>query len=400
MNILSDRINNLSESATLEMSRKSRELKALGHDVINLSIGEPDFNTPEIVKEAGVAAINNNQTHYTPVSGIQDLRKAISDKFRNENGLDYAPGQIVVSNGAKQSIANAFLCLINRDDEVLVPAPYWVSYPEMVKLAEGIVIEIPTTIAQDFKVSPEQIEAAITPKTKAIIFSSPCNPTGSVYSVEELEAIAKVIAAHPNVFIISDEIYEYINYNGKHESIAQFDFIKDRVITINGVSKGYAMTGWRIGYMAASHVIASACNTLQGQTTSGPCSVSQLASLNAIQNLSHNSGEIITMLRAFEERKLLVLDKLAEIPGIEANNPNGAFYVFPHIQHYIGMSNGEAEIKSDNDLCLYLLEKAHVAAVPGSAFGSPGYMRISYATSSENLVEALKRIKEALSKLS
>ena len=400
MNILSDRINNLSESATLEMSRKSRELKALGHDVINLSIGEPDFNTPEIVKEAGIAAINNNQTHYTPVSGIQELRQAISDKFKNENGLDYAPGQIVVSNGAKQSIANAFLCLINPGDEVLVPAPYWVSYPEMVKLAEGTVVEIPTTIAQDFKVSPEQIESAITPKTKAIIFSSPCNPTGSVYSVEELKAIARVIAAHPNIFIISDEIYEYINYNGKHESIAQFDFIKDRVITINGVSKGYAMTGWRIGYMASNAIVASACNTLQGQTTSGASSISQYASLNALQNLSHSSKEIKTMLAAFKERRQLVLSKLAEIPGIKANNPSGAFYVFPYIQHYIGMSNGEIKINSDTDLCLYLLEKAHVAAVPGSAFGSPGYMRISYATSNENLTKALKRIKEALSKLS
>jgi len=400
MNILSDRINNLSESATLEMSRKSRELKALGHDVINLSIGEPDFDTPEIVKEAGIAAINNNQTHYTPVSGIADLRQAISDKFKNENGLDYSPAQIVVSNGAKQSIANTFLCLINPGDEVLVPAPYWVSYPEMVKLAEGIVVEIPTTITRDFKVTPEQIELAITPKTKAIIFSSPCNPTGSVYSVKELEAIAKVIAAHPNIFVISDEIYEYINYNGKHESIAQFDFIKDRVITINGVSKGYAMTGWRIGYMAASPLVAGACNTLQGQTTSGPCSISQQASLKAVRELSHDSNEIKVMLNAFEERKHLVLGKLAEIPGIEANDPSGAFYVFPYIQHYIGLSDGETKIGSDSDLCLYLLDKAHVAAVPGTAFGSPGYLRISYATSSENLTEALKRIKGALARLS
>ena len=400
MNILSDRIKVLSESATLEMTRKGRELKALGHDVISLSIGEPDFNTPEIIKEAAISAVKNNYTHYTPVSGIPELRQAISDKFKNENGLDYAPSQIVVSNGAKQSIGNALLCLINAGDEVLVPAPFWVSYPEMIKLAHGTVVEIPATIEQDFKVSAEQIESAITPNTKAIIFSSPCNPTGSVYSKDELEAIARVIASHPNIFIISDEIYEYINYGGKHESIAQFDFIKDRVITINGVSKGYAMTGWRIGYMAAPPLIAAACNKLQGQTTSGPSSISQRASLKAIQSLTHESDEITKMLRAFKERRQLVIDKLAEIPGIESNNPDGAFYVFPSVHHYIGLKHGEKKIENDTDLCLYILEKAYVATVPGSAFGSPGHIRISYATSSENLIEALKRIKEALSELS
>lgn len=399
MNILSDRIKNLSESATLEMSRKSRELKALGLDVINLSIGEPDFNTPETVKNAGIDAINNNHTHYTPVSGIQDLRQAISDKFKNENGIDYEPGQVVVSNGAKQSISNVFFCIINPGDEVIIPAPYWVSYPEMVKLAEGKVIEIPTTIAQDFKISPEQLKAAITPKTKAIIFSSPCNPTGSVYSASELEAIARVLAVHPNIYIISDEIYEYINFNGKHESISQFSFIKDQVITINGVSKGYAMTGWRIGYMAATTEIVKACNKLQGQTTSGSSSISQWASLQAINNLSADSKEISAMISAFKERKQLVLDKLSEIPGIKTNNPKGAFYVFPSIKQFIGRENGETKINSDSDLCLYLLEKAHVATVPGSAFGSPGYIRISYATSTKNLIEALKRIKDALSQL-
>jgi len=399
MNILSDRIKVLSESATLEMTRKGRELKALGHDVISLSIGEPDFNTPEIIKEAAISAINNNFTNYTPVSGIPELKQTISDKFKNENGIDFAPGQIVVSNGAKQSIGNALLCLINAGDEVLVPAPYWVSYPEMIKLAHGTVVEIPTTIEQDFKVTPEQIESAITPNTKAIIFSSPCNPTGSVYSKDELEAIARVIASHPNIFIISDEIYEYINYGGKHESIAQFDFIKERVIAINGVSKGYSMTGWRIGYMAASPVIAAACNKLQGQTTSCPSSISQMASLKAIQSLSHKSDEIKIMLKAFKERKQLVIDKLAEIPGIEVNNPDGAFYVFPYVQHYIGLKHGEKKIENDTDLCLYILDKAFVATVPGSAFGSPGYIRISYATSNENLIEALKRIKEALAEL-
>ena len=400
MNILSDRILKLSESATLEMTRRSRDLKAQGHNVINLSIGEPDFNTPENVKEAAIEAINNNQTHYTPVSGIPELRKAIVKKLKKDNNLDFDFQQIVVSNGAKQSIANVMLCLINTGDEVLVPAPYWVSYPEIVILAHGTVVEIPTTIKQNFKVTPKQLEDAITQKTKVLIFSSPSNPTGSFYTKEELREIAKVIARHPNIYIIADEIYEYINYVGKHESIAQFDFIKDRVITINGVSKGFAMTGWRIGYMAAPIEIAVACDTLQGQTTSGASSISQAAALKAIQSCPESSEDLKQMLEAFESRRKIVIELLNEIPGIITYLPDGAFYIFPNISHYFGKSNGAVTINNDKELCLYLLDKCHVAIVPGSAFGNPNCVRISYATSNENLIDALGRIKKALAELS
>ena len=398
-NNLSDRVNNLSESATLEMTRLSRNLKAEGYDVITLSIGEPDFNTPEHIKEAAKKAINDNHTHYTPVSGFPELRKAIAGKLKRDCNLDYEPDQIVVSNGAKQSIANVILCIVNPDDEVIVPSPYWVSYPEIVKLAEGKMVEIPTTIETDFKVTPEQVEKAITKKTKAFIFSSPCNPTGSVYSKDELKAIAEVISKYKNIFIISDEIYEYINFKGTHESIAQFDFIKDQVIIVNGVSKGYAMTGWRIGYIAAPKFIAKACDTLQGQYTSGASSISQLAALKAIDTNPSDSEDLKKMLNAFNERRNLVLKLLKEIPGIKANIPDGAFYVFPDISDYFGKSDGEKTINNSKDFCMYILEKMYVALVPGGAFGNPDCVRISYATSKELLIEAISRIKKALAEL-
>ena len=398
-NNLSDRVNNLSESATLEMTRLSRNLKAEGHDVITLSIGEPDFNTPEHIKEAAKKAINDNHTHYTPVSGFPELRKAIAGKLKRDCNLDYEPDQIVVSNGAKQSIANVILCIVNPGDEVIVPSPYWVSYPEIVKLAEGKMVEIPTTIETDFKVTPEQVEKAITEKTKAFIFSSPCNPTGSVYSKDELKAIAEVISKHKNIFIISDEIYEYINFKGTHESIAQFDFIKDQVIIVNGVSKGYAMTGWRIGYIAAPKFIAKACDTLQGQYTSGASSISQLAALKAIDTNPSDSEDLKKMLNAFNERRNLILKLLKEIPGIKANIPDGAFYVFPDISDYFGKSDGEKTINNSKDFCMYILEKVFVALVPGGAFGNPDCVRVSYATSKEQIIEAISRIKKALAEL-
>lgn len=398
-NNLSDRVNNLSESATLEMTRLSRNLKAEGYDVITLSIGEPDFNTPEHIKEAAKKAINDNHTHYTPVSGFPELRKAIAGKLKRDCNLDYEPDQIVVSNGAKQSIANVILCIVNPDDEVIVPSPYWVSYPEIVKLAEGKMVEIPTTIETDFKVTPEQVEKAITKKTKAFIFSSPCNPTGSVYSKDELKAIAEVISKYKNIFIISDEIYEYINFKGTHESIAQFDFIKDQVIIVNGVSKGYAMTGWRIGYIAAPKFIAKACDTLQGQYTSGASSISQLAALKAIDTNPSDLEDLKKMLNAFNERRNLILELLKEIPGIKANIPDGAFYVFPDISDYFGKSDGGKTINNSKDFCMYILEKVYVALVPGGAFGNPDCVRISYATSKEQIIEATSRIKKALAEL-
>lgn len=399
MSFLSDRIINLSESATLEMARKSRELKAKGIDIINLSIGEPDFNTPMCIKEAAIEAIHQNFTHYTPVSGTLELREAIARKLKNENNLDYTPQQIVVSNGAKQSITNAILCLINPGDEVIVPSPYWVSYPEMVKLAEGKMVEIKATIHQDFKITPEQLEAVITPRSKAFLFSSPCNPSGSVYTRDELYGLAKVLAKHENLFIISDEIYEYINYTGKHESIAQFDFIKERVIVINGVSKGYAMTGWRIGYMAANLEIAKACDKLQGQTTSGPSSISQQACVKAINTVDCVSTDVSEMVAAFRERRELVMEKLNLMPGVKPNSAEGAFYVFPNISYYFGKSNGSITIKDDNDFCLYMLDKAHVAIVPGEAFGNSNCVRLSYATSMDKLMEAMERMKSALAQL-
>ncbi len=400
MDILSDRIKNLSESATLEMARKSRELKSLGKNIINLSIGEPDFNTPLSIKKAGIEAISENHTHYTPVSGMLELRKAIANKLKVENGVEYDPSQIVVSNGAKQSISNAIMCLVNPGDEVIVPSPYWVSYPEMVKLAMGIMVDVHANLENDFKVTPEQIEAAITPKTKVVLLNSPSNPTGSIYTYDELKAIAGVLAKHEHVYIISDEIYEYINYNGKHESIAQFEEIRERVIIVNGMSKGYAMTGWRIGYLAASPAIAKACDKLQGQVTSGASSISQMASLKAVQEVSCVSKDVQNMVNSFRKRRDLVVSKLQEIKGVKTNNPPAAFYVFPNISYYFGKSNGSITINDDKDLCLYLLDTANIAIVPGAAFGNPGCVRISYATSTKNLIEAMGRMKQKLEELS
>ncbi len=398
-NLLSDRVNNLSESATLSMTRRSRQLKECGHDVINLSIGEPDFNTPENVKEAAIEAIRENFTHYTPVAGIPELRKAIANKLLRDNNLEYDDQQIIVSNGAKQSIANVILCTVNEGDEVIVPSPYWVSYPEIVKLAGGKVIKIPATIESDFKITPEQLSKAITSKTKAFIFSSPCNPTGTVYSKEELKSLAEVLAQHKNIVVVSDEIYEYINFSGRHVSIARFGEIKEQAVVVNGVSKGYAMTGWRIGYIAAPLEIAKACDKLQGQYTSGASSIGQKAALTAVNTSPYKSDELKFMLDSFKERRDIVIELLNKIPGLRTNIPDGAFYIFPNISHYLGKSNGDNLIKTDLDLCLYLLNKAHVAAVPGGAFGNPDCIRISYATSKDLLIEAIGRIEKALIEL-
>lgn len=396
--MLSNRIQYLSESETLAMSRKSRELKALGHNVINLSLGEPDFNTPDYIKNAAKKAIDDNYTFYPPVAGYQDLREAVCHKLRRDNGLEYTCDQVVVSTGAKQSIANVVLSLVNPGDEVILPAPYWVSYKEIVKVAEGKSVYIQTTIESEFKVTPQQIEAAITPKSKLLIFSSPCNPTGSVYTKEELQGIAEVIAKHPQLYIIADEIYEHINFVGEHQSIAQFDFIKEKVIIVNGVSKGFAMTGWRIGYIAAPKEIAKACDKLQGQFTSGASSIAQRAALTAIEG-DPDTAELRTMKAAFRERRDLMLKLLADIPGMKLNHPDGAFYIFPDISFYFGKTDGTTTIGNANDLCMYLLNTVFVATVPGDAFGDPNCMRFSYATSKENLTEAVRRIKEALNKL-
>lgn len=399
MNYLSDRINLLSESETLAMTRRSRELRAQGFDVINLSIGEPDFDTPDYVKEAAKTAIDQNYSHYTPVTGYPELRQAIAQKLKRDNQLEYSPEQIVVSTGAKQSLANALLCLVNPGDEVLIPAPYWVSYKEMVKLAGGKSVFIESSVQTDFKVSPEQVEAAITPATKVFLFSSPCNPSGTVYSHSELGAFAEVFARHPQVFIISDEIYENINFNGRHHSIAAFSDIFDRVIVINGLSKGFAMTGWRLGYMAANRVIAQACDKLQGQITSGTCSITQRAAIVAMNTNPAESDDIKRMVEAFKYRRDLSISLLREIPGIKLNCPDGAFYLFPEVTAFYGKKAGERVILSGSDLCDYLIDTAHVALVPGSAFGSPDCIRFSYATSEDNLREAIRRIGDALSKL-
>lgn len=393
---LSRRVNNLSESATLMMTRRSRELKEAGKDVINLSIGEPDFNTPECIKDAGIEAIKKNITHYPPVSGYKQLKEAVSKKFKRENNLDYGIDQIVVSNGAKQSITNAILCLVDAGDEVIIPAPYWVSYPEMVKLAEGAPKVLPTTLENDFKLTPDELKNSITDKSKVFLFSSPCNPTGSLYSKEELRSLARVLAEKEDLYVISDEIYEHINFNGRHESMAQFDFIKDRVVTVNGVSKGFAMTGWRIGYIGAKREIAEACNTLQGQYTSGPSSISQMAALKALQTDPCALPEMKEMKQAFAERRDLVIEKLREIPGIKTNVPEGAFYIFPDVSAYYGKRHGDTLISDSTGLCMHLLNTVHVALVPGSAFGSSGHIRISYATSKADLERALERIHQAL----
>lgn len=397
--IIANRILEMKASATLEMTRRSRELKDKGVDVIALSIGEPDFDTPDHIKEAGKAAIDNNITHYPPVPGFPELRKAVADKLKRDNRLDFNASQVVISNGAKQSITNVLMCILNAGDEVIVPAPYWVSYPSMIKLAEGKPVILNTSIEDDFRVTADQIEAAITPKTKAFLFSSPSNPTGSVYTKEELANIAKVFESHPDITIISDEIYEYNLFSGKHESIASFPAIKEQVVVVNGVSKGFAMTGWRIGYIAAPQVIADACTKLQGQYTSGAGTISQMAALEAISTPPEDSADIKKMVTAFHNRRDLLIDLLREIPGVITNVPEGAFYLFPDFSHYFGKSNGEVHINNSTDLCMYLLDKAHVALVPGEAFGSPECIRISYAASNEQIAEAVNRIKPALERL-
>lgn len=396
MNQLSDRLNRLAPSATLAMSQKSAELKAQGVDVINLSVGEPDFNTPDHIKEAAKRAIDENYSRYSPVPGYPALKKAIVDKLKNENGLDYEPSQIICSNGAKQSVCNAVLALVNPGDEVIIPAPYWVSYPQMVLLAEGTPVTVEATIEQDFKITPEQLEAAITPKTRALILCSPSNPTGSVYSAEELEALAAVLRRHENVIVLSDEIYEHINYVGRHASIASCEGMKERTVVINGVSKAYAMTGWRIGFIAAPEWIAKGCNKLQGQYTSGPCSVSQMAATAAFAG---DQTCVETMRQAFERRKNLIVRLAKEIPGLEVNDPHGAFYLFPKCSSFFGKRDGDRVINNSTDFALYLLEVAHVATVGGDAFGSPACFRMSYATSDENITEAMRRIKEACARL-
>ncbi|MBS1637693.1 MAG: pyridoxal phosphate-dependent aminotransferase [Bacteroidetes bacterium] len=394
---LSDRINQISESQTIAMARKSRDLKAAGVDVISLSLGEPDFATPEVVKQAAIKAIQENFSYYTHVSGYLELRQAICHKFKRDNNLDYGPDDIVVSTGAKQSIANAVLCLINPGDEVIVPAPYWVSYLEILKLAGGVPVIINTTLDTDFKVTAEQLEKHITPKTRMMIFSTPCNPTGSVYSKAELRAIADVVKKYDELYIISDEIYEHINFVGGHESMAQFADIKDRVITINGVSKGFAMTGWRGGILAAPKWIAQACDKMQGQFTSATSSITQKA-MHAAMELPKE--ETFGMRDAFLSRRDLVLGLMKDIPGFKTNKPQGAFYVYPEVSALFGKSYNGKTIQNATDLSMYLLEEAHVALVPGAAFGDDAYIRFSYATSEDKLTEALRRIKSAVEKLS
>lgn len=394
MNLLSDRVNRLSYSQTFVMSNKARELKAQGINVISLTLGEPDFEIPKFVRESAIKAINDGVKSYTPVPGYLELRKAIANKFKRDNNLEYKPDQIVVSNGGKQSIINVLLSIINDGDEVIVPAPFWVSYYEMVKLAGGENIVVTTTIDTDFKITPEQLENAITPKTKAFLFSSPCNPSGTVYTKEELYALAKVLEKHPNVIIISDEIYEYINYEGKHESIAQFPEVFDQTVTINGVSKSYAMTGWRIGYLGGPKWLTDACDKIQGQMTSGANCIAQKASITAIEA---DPSVINYMIDGFKKRRELVYNLLNEIPGFKVNKPAGAFYFFPDVSFYFGKTIQGHKITNSDDFALLLLEKAHVATVAGVCFGDSNCIRLSYAASEKDLIEALKRIKNTLS---
>ena len=393
---LSDRLQRLAPSATLAMSQKSSEMKAQGIDVINMSVGEPDFNTPDHIKEAAKRAVDENFSRYSPVPGYPDLRKAIVAKLKNENNLDYSVNEVLVSNGAKQSVCNTVMALVNPGDEVIIPAPYWVSYPQMVKLAGGTPVIVEAGFDQNFKMTPEQLEAAITPKPRLIILCSPSNPTGSVYSKEELAGLAEVIKRHEDLFVLADEIYEHINYIGRHESIAQFEGMKERAIIVNGVSKAYAMTGWRIGYIAAPEWIVKGCNKLQGQYTSGPCSVSQKAAEFAYVS----SQECVEQMRqAFERRRNLIVELAKDIPGLEVNVPEGAFYLFPKCSSFFGKSDGTTVVNNSTDLALYLLEKGHVATVGGDAFGDPECFRMSYATSDDNIREAMRRIKESLAEL-
>ena len=397
---LSNRLNRLAPSATLAMSQKSSEMKASGIDVINMSVGEPDFNTPDNIKEAAKKAIDDNWSRYSPVPGYPDLRKAIVAKLKNENNLDYSINEVLVSNGAKQSVCNTIMALVNDGDEVIIPAPYWVSYPQMVKLAGGEPVIVNAGFEQNFKMTPEQLEAAITPKTRMLILCSPSNPTGSVYSKEELRGLADVILKHEDLFVLADEIYEHINYIGKHESIAQFDGMKERAIIVNGVSKAYAMTGWRIGYIAAPEWIVKGCNKLQGQYTSGPCSVSQKAAEAAY---TLDQGCVEDMRQAFERRRDLIVELASKIPGLEVNKPEGAFYLFPKCSSFYGKSVKDGDvvktIENSTDLAMYLLEVGHVATVGGDAFGDPDCFRMSYATSDDNIREAISRIGNALAQL-
>lgn len=393
---LSNRLNRLAPSATLAMSQKSSEMKAQGIDVINMSVGEPDFNTPDHIKEAAKKAIDENYSRYSPVPGYPELRKAIVAKLKNENGLDYAVSEILVSNGAKQSVCNTIMALCNDGDEVIIPAPYWVSYPQMAKLAGATPIIVNAGFEQNFKMTPEQLEAAITPNTRMLILCSPCNPTGSVYSQDELNALAEVIKSHDDLFVLADEIYEHINYVGNHASIAKAPGMKERTIIVNGVSKAYAMTGWRIGYIAAPEWIVKGCNKLQGQYTSGPCSVSQKAA-EAAYTLDQTCVE--TMRQAFQRRRDLIVQLAKEIPGLEVNVPEGAFYLFPKCDSFYGKSYGDRVINNSTDLAMFLLEEGHVATVGGDAFGDPACFRMSYATSDDNIREAMRRIKDTLAKL-
>lgn len=393
---LSNRLNRLAPSQTLAMSQKSGEMKAQGIDVINMSVGEPDFNTPDHIKEAAKKAVDENFSRYSPVPGYMDLRKAIVAKLKNENNLDYTTSEILVSSGAKQSVCNTVMALVNDGEEVIIPAPYWVSYPQMVKLAGGTPVIVNAGFEQNFKMTPEQLEAAITPKTRMLILCSPSNPTGSVYTKDELEALAEVIKRHDDLFVLADEIYEHINYVGKHESIAQFPGMKERTIIVNGVSKAYAMTGWRIGFIAAPEWIVKGCNKLQGQYTSGPCSVSQKAA-EAAYTTSQECVE--TMRKAFERRRDLIVKLAKEIPGLEVNCPQGAFYLFPKCSGFYGKSYEGKTINNSTDLAMFLLEEGHVATVGGGAFGDPECFRMSYATSDDNIREAMRRIKETLAKL-
>lgn len=393
---LADRIERLHESQTIAMARISRELREQGHDIISLSLGEPDFVTPAYIREAAKKAIDDGYTHYPPISGYMDLRQAICDKMKRENNLTYTPDQIVVSTGAKQCIANAVLCTINPGDEVIVPSPYWVSYSQIIQLAGGVPVFIPTGIESDFKISEEQLLKAISPKTRMFIFSSPCNPTGTVYTRDELKTLASVFEKHENILILSDEIYEHINFIGKHESIAQFDNIRSRVIIVNGVSKSYAMTGWRIGYLAAEKYLAQACDKMQGQFTSAASSIAQRATLAAI---SRNDDENKIMFEAFRRRRDLVLKLLKEIPGLKVNQPQGAFYVFPDVSSFFGKQYNGTVINTPDDLCMFLLRDARVSLVTGEAFGDNNCIRISYAAADEDLVKAIGRIAESLAKL-
>ncbi|MGG5505734.1 MULTISPECIES: pyridoxal phosphate-dependent aminotransferase [unclassified Myroides] len=391
--VLSDRINNLTTSQTLAMAAKARELKEQGIDIISLSLGEPDFNTPDFIKEAAIQAIKDNYSKYPPVEGYLELRQAISNKFKRDNNLHYTANQIVVSTGAKQALFNVAQVMINPGDEVIIPAPFWVSYAEIVKIAEGIPVEVPTTIDTDFKITPQQLEDAITPQTKMIWFSSPCNPSGSVYNKAELEAIGAVLAKHPSIYILSDEIYEHINFGSAYCSIGSIGNLIDRTITINGISKAFAMTGYRIGYIGAPEFIAKACAKMQGQVTSGANTIAQRATIAAV---NADPSVLKDMVQAFKNRRDLVVSLLRDIPGIKVNIPDGAFYLFPDVSSFFGKTLQGVTINNANDLSLYLLDKAYVATVTGDAFGNPACIRLSYATSEDQLTEALKRMKEAL----